>query len=49
MGSVLALVIANFSMSFKKQAISLVTKKPAHWYRYMDDIFVIWTHVKDEL
>jgi hypothetical protein len=47
MGSTLAPVIANFSMSFEQQAISLVAKKPAHWFRYMDDTF--WTHGKDEL
>jgi hypothetical protein len=30
MGSTLAPVIANFNMSFEKQAMSLVAKKPGH-------------------
>jgi hypothetical protein len=49
-GAVLALVIANLCMeSFELQAMSLATKKPAHWYRYVDDTFVVWTHGKEEL
>jgi hypothetical protein len=24
-------------------------KKPAHWYRYVDDTFVVWPHGKEEL
>jgi hypothetical protein len=26
-----------------------VAKKPAHWYRYVDDTFVVWTHGQEEL
>jgi hypothetical protein len=48
MGLSLAPVIANFNMSFEQQAISLVAKRPAHWYRYVDDTFVVWRHGKDE-
>jgi hypothetical protein len=50
MGSPLAPVIANFYMEhFEKQAISSVVKKPTSWYRYVDDMFVLWSHGKDEL
>jgi hypothetical protein len=30
-------------------ALSLAIKKPTHWYRYVDDTFVVWPHGKDEL
>jgi hypothetical protein len=50
MGSPLTPVIANFYMEFfEQQAINLATKKPAHWYRYADDTFVVWAHGKQEL
>jgi hypothetical protein len=42
--------IANFYMKFFEwQAISQAAKKLAHWYRYRDDTFVVWTHGKEEL
>jgi sugar phosphate isomerase/epimerase len=50
MGSPLAPVVANFYMEhFEQQAISMAKKKPARWFRYVDDTFVVWTHGKDEL
>jgi hypothetical protein len=45
MGSLLAPVIANFYMEYSEQAI----KKPNRWYRYVDDIFEVWSHGKDDL
>jgi hypothetical protein len=50
MESPLAPVVANFYMEhFEQQAISSAEKKPARWFRYVDDTFVVWTHGKDEL
>jgi hypothetical protein len=50
MSSPLAPVIANFYMEhFEQKAISTAIKKPARWYRYMDDIFAVWPHGKDDL
>jgi hypothetical protein len=50
MGSPLAPVVANLYMEhFERQALSLVIKKPTHWYRSVDDTFVVWPHGKDEL
>jgi hypothetical protein len=44
-GSPLPSVIANFYMEhFEQQAISSAIKKPARWYRYMDDAFMVWPH-----
>jgi hypothetical protein len=34
---------------FEQKAISTAIKKPARWYRYMDDIFAVWPHGKDDL
>ena len=50
MGSPLSPVIANFFMEdFEKKAIEQATHKPAHWYRYVDDTFVIWPHGQEKL
>jgi hypothetical protein len=50
MGLPLAPVIANFYMEhFEQLAVSLAHKKPAYWYRYVDDTFVVWPHGKEEL
>jgi len=34
---------------FEQQAISLTAKKPVHWYKYVDNTFVVWKHGKEEL
>jgi hypothetical protein len=50
MGSPLSQVISKFYMRyFEQKAISAVIKKPARWYRYVDDIFAVWSHGKDDL
>jgi hypothetical protein len=50
MGSPLAPVVANYYMGhFEQQTISLETKKPAWWFRFVDDTFAVWPHGKDEL
>jgi len=50
MGSPLSPVIANFFMEyFVKKALAQATQKPACWFRYVDDTFVIWPHGKEKL
>jgi len=50
MGSPLSPVIANFYMeNFEMRAIKKATHKPACWYRYVKDIFVICPHGKEKL
>jgi hypothetical protein len=50
MGSPLSPVIADFFMEdFEKKAVEQATHKPAHWYRYVDDTFVIWPHGQEKL
>jgi hypothetical protein len=50
MGSPLSPVIANFFMEdFETKAIDKSTLKPACWYRYVDDTFVVWPHGKEKL
>ena len=34
---------------FEKNAIETATHKPACWYRYVDDTFVIWPHGQKRL
>ena len=31
------------------ETIERTTHKPAHWYRYVDDTFVIWPHGQEKL
>jgi hypothetical protein len=50
MGSPLTPVIANYYMEhFKQLAIIMVSRKPTHWYRYMDNTFVVWCHREEDL
>ena len=35
--------------SFEQQAINKAPKKPMHWHRYVDDMFVVWSHGDNEL
>ena len=34
---------------FEKKAIEQATHKPVCWFRYVDDMFVIWPHGKEKL
>ena len=50
MGNVTAPSLANLFMGFLEQnLLSKCAKKPLVWFRYIDDIFLIWTHSEDEL
>jgi hypothetical protein len=50
MGSPLSPIIANFFMEdFEKNATEQATHKPACWFRYVDDTFVIWPKKKKKL
>jgi Reverse transcriptase (RNA-dependent DNA polymerase) len=50
MGSPLSPVVANLFMAdFETKALESAPLKPSCWWRYVDDIFVIWQHGKDEL
>jgi hypothetical protein len=47
MGSPITPVIAIIYMQcFEQQAISMAAKKLPHWYRYVDNMFVIWPHAR---
>lgn len=50
MGSPLSPVIANLFMEhFEIQALETSPLKPYCWKRFVDDTFVIWTHLKSFL
>ena len=45
MGTRMAPAFANLFMGeFEKNAISGYADKPYLWYRYIEDIFMVWTH-----
>lgn len=46
----LSSVVAKFYMEeFERIALDAALFKPATWFRYTDDTFVIWQHGMDEL
>ena len=50
MGSPLSPVLANFFMEdFEVRALQSAEKKPKHWFRYVDDTFVVWQHGRESL
>ncbi|KAL0266587.1 UNVERIFIED_CONTAM: hypothetical protein PYX00_009089 [Menopon gallinae] len=50
MGSPLSPAIANFFMEYlEKTALESAPLKPSHWFRYVDDTFVIWPHGSETL
>jgi hypothetical protein len=50
MGSPPAPVMANFYMHhLEQQALSTAPLKPAHWFRFVNNTFVVWPHGRDEL
>lgn len=50
MGNPLSPVIANFYMErFEQQAIQTASKRPSYWFRYVDDVFLIWSYGEEEL
>lgn len=50
MGSSLSPVIANLYMNyFEREALQKTKLKPSFWKRYVDDIFIIWPHGREEL
>jgi len=49
-GFLISLVIANiFVEHFEKEVLRKTFKKPEIWFRYVDDIFVIWRHGKENV
>ena len=50
MGNVTAPSLANLFMGLlEKNLLSKCSKKPLVWFRYIDDVFFIWTHSKEDL
>jgi hypothetical protein len=44
------LAIVSYCMEYFEQlAISLVASKPTHWYKYVDDTFVVLRYGKEKL
>jgi hypothetical protein len=49
-GSPLSPVIANvFMEDLEERALAQVNYKPLCWFRYVDDVFVIWLHGTENL
>ncbi|KAJ4449929.1 hypothetical protein ANN_01336 [Periplaneta americana] len=43
-------LLINFYMQhFEHQALDSATHKPSHFFRYVDDTFVVWPHGQDKL
>ena len=50
MGTRMALSYANLFMhQLETNILRTLTLKPDYWYRFIDDIFMIWTHGPEEL
>jgi hypothetical protein len=50
MGSLLALIMADFYMEYSEEAaLKTVQHKQTHWFRYVDDTFVVWPNGEGEL
>ena len=50
MGTKTAPCLANIFMGdFEQQFMATQSKKPHLWKRYIDDIFMVWTHTEEEL
>jgi hypothetical protein len=50
MDSPLAPVILNIYLeSFERQAVDTGSKEPTHWYRYIENTFMVWPHGVEEL
>ena len=50
MGTRMAPSSANLFMhQLESSILGSLTLRPDHWYRYIDDIFAIWTHGHEEL
>ena len=50
MGSPLSPIIADIFMeALETEVLNNITPAPTHWYRYVDDTFVVWPHGKDKL
>jgi hypothetical protein len=49
-GSSLSLIFSNFFMKdFEKPVLDTEQYKPSLWFRYVDDIFVVWPHGPERL
>ncbi|KAJ4437686.1 hypothetical protein ANN_17831 [Periplaneta americana] len=46
---VLWIGLRGSSMHFEHQALDSATHKPSHFFRYVDDTFVVWPHGQDKL
>ena len=49
MGTKMAPKYANIFIGFLEEKLLKYPKKPLVWWRYPDDVFVIWEHGEDEL
>ena len=49
MGTKMASSANLFMHQLESSILGSLTLRPDHWYRYIDDIFAIWTHGPEEL